>query len=192
VSRSRRALLVAVIAAGAVGGGAESARADEPLAPATQDTYWYGWQNVLVDAGEVSLVIVAAMRHQPALGWVGGVSSVLGSGLVHAAHGNFDGALGSAGGRGLVIGWALLGGALVDVLRGCDPNENAYALGQCRDRGELISYGVAVGLAALTDDILVARARRTGAWPAMFPFGSAVRPPGGGPPGYTFGISGVF
>jgi hypothetical protein len=189
--RSRRTLLAAAMAAGAVVCHAESARADRPLAPGQQDTDWYGWQNALVDAGEISIVIVAAVRRSPALGWAGGVGSIFGSSLVHVAHHNFDGALGSAGVRGVVLALAFGGGTFVAQFSTCDPNANAYAVSQCTSRAQLVSYGVGIGLAALADDILFARARRTGTKAMLFPSGRML-PSTGGPSGYAFGVSGVF
>lgn len=180
---------MAAITGALVAGSASRACADEAEGPFAPDRYWYGWQNALVDAAELSLVFVGAARGQPALGWVGGVSSVFGSSLIHAAHGNFELAMGAAGARASFVGVGLLVGALFGP---CDPNENDYASSRCHDRNLLVSYSVSMGLAALADDVFVARARRTGVWPALLPFGSTVPPVHGGLSGYTFGVGGVF
>jgi hypothetical protein len=194
--RSRAALVVALMTAGAVSCGASQARADPPPAnpPPAGDPLggsWYGWQNALVDVGAASLVIVGVVRQKPALLWTGAATAVFGSGLIHAAHHRFDTALTSAAMRGLYLTLAYAGATIVE-LRTCDPSENDYAAGRCQDRGRLGASIVGVALAAVIDDVLFARSKPA-ATPPLLPTGGFVRPSaGGGAAIPTFGVSGTF
>jgi hypothetical protein len=114
-----------------------AARADDDgappaTAPATavttratiQETRWYGWQTLAVDAGSLGVGLAGSAAGQ------GGVSAVallagyaLGAPIVHAAHGRTDAALGDLA---LRLGAPLVGGAVgygvgVATFQGCAP-----------------------------------------------------------------------
>jgi hypothetical protein len=53
---------------------------------------WYGWQTLLADATALGVGIAGANRNELALGLTGVGIGLLGAPIIHAAHGNWEGA----------------------------------------------------------------------------------------------------
>jgi hypothetical protein len=119
---------------------------------ATEITEWYGWQNLLSDAVSVALIAQGGSTNSNALAYVGVAGYMVGSPVIHAAHGSVTKPFVSLA---LRLGLPALGGLSVALLSKRQPddegNDIGYALG--------IAGGVVVGAltAALIDDIAVAR-----------------------------------
>lgn len=70
---------------------------------------WYGWQNLIVDASVIGQLVLATNTNEEELAGVGLVTYLVGSPIVHWAHGNVGAGFGSLGMRAAAFSALLVG-----------------------------------------------------------------------------------
>lgn len=135
------------VAASAVATGAYTAPSEPALRAQPTESHWYGYQNILVDAGSVMLAVVAGDKQSQTLADLALATYVFGSPAVHWGHGHVDKGFGSLG---LRVGAPLLGGAL-----GCVADEHHGEFG-CLG-GAVVGVLVGGAAAMIIDYAVLAR-----------------------------------
>lgn len=131
-------------------------------ASAPTESYWYGWQTLTVDGASLTTALLGSGTQTAALGYLSLGGLLLGSPIVHFAHGRVGAGFGSLALRG---GLPILGGIIGYAAAGsCRENPNTHGfLGDCflHGFGEMLLGGL-LGLAGAIaiDAAVLARGER--------------------------------
>ena len=114
-------------------------------------TNWYGWQTLATDGAALTLAVTVAAvndRNKATLGFAALAAYLAGGPIVHAAHGNWGRAFGSAG---LRVGAPIAGAFLGAVLESCHGGD------YCGASGAAVGLVVGTGMAIALDAAVLAR-----------------------------------
>jgi hypothetical protein len=156
-----------------------------PSEPPTE-TRWYGWQNGLVDAATIGLMVEGVNTNSGGAGWIGLVGWAIGSPIVHIAHERGGAAIASLGMR---VGFPFLGGVIGSASCSNGHQEDGWGCFGAVAGGVLFG-GV---IAMIVDDAALAHETvKKEPEPWVTPTASIVRAPDGKSATPTFGLAGVF